>query len=306
MRMRRFAGPLALLIGLSFVGVAHAEPSAAAQEEGRAHFQKGVGYFRVGDFRAALGEFNKANAVAPSFRIQFNIGQTCAELQDHVCAMKAFTTLLDEGGKQVPANQRTIAEKELKRLQALVGTVRIVVDVEGAALTIDDQPAGTSPLGEPTMVAAGKRKITAKKSGLSPVSATVDVPAGETVEVSLAFAESKNQPNVVVSKDTSPSRTPFWIGVGATSALGVGTIVFGALALGANSDLKSQTGKIGVSGSSIDAAQSKVSTLAVVTDVFFGATLVAAGVTTYLFFKTQPSSTQVGIGPGSISLTQRF
>ena len=305
MSMRRL---LALLICcLSLVpSLAHADPSAAAVEEGRARFTKGVALFRAGDFRAALGEFNRANTVAPSFRIQFNIGQTCAELQDHVCATKAFSTFLNDGGKQVPAGQRTTAEKELKRLQALVGNVRVVVDVDGAAISIDDQPAGTSPVADATMVVAGKHKITAKKSGLSPQTSNVEVPAGETVEISMAFAETKSPAITVSSSGTNPpSRTPFWIGVAATGALTVGTVIFGALTLGAHSDYDDQLGKLGTSTSAIDDAKSKVSTLAVVTDVFFGATLVAAGVTTYLFFKTKPTTT-VGVGPRAVVLTHEF
>ncbi len=311
MSMRVRSALALLLLSTSLVSTtaqtAFAEPSAAAVEEGRARFTKGVSLFRAGDFRAALIEFNRANTVAPSFRIQFNIGQTCAELQDHVCAMKAFSSFLNEGGKQVPAAQRTIAEKELTRLKALVGTVRIVVDVDGANVTIDDTAAGASPIADPMMVIAGKRKITAKKSGLTPVSATVDVPAGETVEVSLAFAETKNQPpGVVVTTPSETSRTPFYIGLAATGVLTAGTVVFGALSLGANSDLKAKAGELGTTKGEVESAQSKVKTLAIVTDVFFGATLVAAGVTTYLFFKTKPQSTQVGIGPGSVLLTHNF
>src|SRR4051812_60021 len=110
---------LGISASASVAHVAHAEPepvpSAAAVEEGRARFSKGVALFRASNYRAALVEFNRAYAVAPSFRIQFNIGQTCAELQDYACAVKAFQKFLAEGGTQVPAPQRVTSEKELDR-----------------------------------------------------------------------------------------------------------------------------------------------------------------------------------------------
>jgi hypothetical protein len=246
--------------------------------------------------------------VAPSFRIQFNIGQTCAELQDHACAMKAFERFLTDGGKQVPPPQRTTAERELKRLHALVGGVRVVVNVAGADVAIDDAPVGTSPLPSVVTVNAGRRKITATKAPLSPVSSTVEVPAGETVEATLTLVDGTGAPlasstTAAETDHAGPSRTPFWIGVSTTGALLVGTVIFGALTLGAKSDLDGVVGRFGATAGDIDSARSKVDSLALVTDVFGGLTLVAAGVTTYLFFSTKPPPTQVGVGPGGVTLS---
>ena len=310
--MRARVLTLATLLGVAGLAalprVARAEPSAAAVDEGRARFTKGVSLFRTNDFRAALVEFKAAYAVAPSFRIQFNIGQTCAELQDHACAAKAFESFLADGGKQVPPGQRIFAEHELKRLHALVGRVRVIVNVPGADIAIDGVPAGPSPLGEPVVAAAGRRKVTVTKPSFATASTTVDVPAGDTVEVSLALAEGSSVEGPVAgTTTTAPSRTPVWIGGGVTGALLVTTVVVGIVALGAKSDLDGVVGRLGTSQTEIDRARSKVDTLAVVTDVFAIGTLVGAGVTTYLFFRTQPRpSTTVGLGPGSISVTHAF
>lgn len=292
--------------GVAHAEPPHAEPGPAAVDEGRALFAKGVTLFRASDFRAALEQFNRAYGVAPSFRIQFNIGQTCSELHDHACATKAFELFLADGGKQVPPAQRVIAEREIKRLRALVGSVHVVVNLAGADVTVDDAPAGTSPISAALLVNAGRRKVSASKPPLAPVSSVVDVPAGETVEVSLALADASGAPLPPSAPDATPSRTPFWIGVSATSALVVATVIFGVVTLGAKSDLDGTVGRFGASADDISHARSKVDSLALVTDVFGGAAIVAAGITTYFFFSTQPTATRIGVGPGGISLQRAF
>lgn len=284
----------------------HADPGPAAVDEGRALFGKGVTLFRAGDFRAALEQFNHAYAAAPSFRIQFNVGQTCSELQDHACATKAFELFLADGGKQVPPAQRVIAEREIKRLRALVGSLHVVVNLAGAEVTVDDAPAGTSPISAALLVNAGRRKVSASKPPFAPVSSMIDVPAGDTVEVSLALADASGVPLPPSAVVAAPSRTPFWIGVSATSALAVATVIFGVVTLGAKSDLDGTVGRFGASADDISLARSKVDGLALVTDVFGGAAILAAGITTYFFFSTQPASTRIGVGPGGISLQRAF
>jgi hypothetical protein len=296
----------AFAVPLTTTSAAHAEPSPAAVDEGRALFSKGVTLFRAGDFRAALEQFTRAYAVAPSFRIQFNIGQTCSELQDHACATKAFELFLADGGKQVPPAQRIIAERELKRLHALVGSVRVVVNVAGADVTVDDAPVGTSPISAALTVNAGRRKISASKPPLAPVSSVVDVPGGDMVDVSLTLADASGTPLLPSAPDTTPSRTPFWIGVSATGVLVVATVVLGVVTLGAKSDLDATVGRFGATADDISRARSKVDGLALATDVFGGAAIVAAGITTYFFFTTKPTATQVGLGPGGISLRRAF
>jgi hypothetical protein len=301
----RTLAAVVLALTFSLPSIAHAAPSAAAIEEGRTRFQKGVSLFRAGDYRAALIEFNAANAVAPSFRIQFNIGQTCAELQEHACATKAFDAFLSDGGKQVPPDQRKIAEKELERLKALVGRVRVIVDASGADVSVDDVPAGTSPIAEPVLVNAGRRKITAKKGNGAPISTSIEVPAGETIDVNLAVAAEADAkpPEVVLGP---PNRTPFWIGVGVTAALTITTVTFGVLALGAKSDLDDTVGRFGVSPADVDAARVKVDDLTLATDLFGLATLLAAGATTYLFFDAPRSPVRAGVTPGAFRLRYTF
>jgi hypothetical protein len=261
-------------------------------------------------------EFNRANAVAPSFRIQFNIGQTCAELQDYACAAKAFESFLADGGTQVPPAQRTTAESELERLRALVVSVRVVVNMPGAEVAVDDVPVGVSPLAEPLLVSAGRRKISVAKPPLAPASTVVDVAGGDSIEVRLDLVEPSAPAAPLPPAATAvapigevahvPSRTPFWIGVGATGLLTAVTVTFGVLSLSAKSDLDGTIARFGATSGDVDAARSKVSDLTLTTDVFGAVALAAAGITTVLFFTTKPPASRVGVGPGGLTVVHAF
>lgn len=309
----RLAILLALLLGTSVV---RAQPPSHV-DEGRARFNKGVALFRTSEFRAALVEFNRAYAIAPSYRIQFNIGQTCAELQDHVCAMKAFERYLADGSSKGQPAHRTIAEGEVKRLRSLVASVRVFVNVPGAEISVDDVRVGMSPVAEPISVSAGRRKLTATRPPLAPVSMFVDVAGGDATELHLDLVAAS--PAAVAAPHASapapsssldpPSRTPFWVGVGTTSALAIATVTFGMLSVKAKSDLDSTLGRFGASASAIEGERTRLERLTLVTNIVGGTALAAAALTTVLHFTTKPSkesSSQVGIGPGWVTVAHTF
>ncbi|NOU27459.1 MAG: PEGA domain-containing protein [Polyangiaceae bacterium] len=290
-------------------------PSRAAVEEGRTHFKRGVALFKEADFRAALIEFEKAFEIAPNFRVQYNIGQTCLELQDYACALGAFQRYLKDGEKEVPPARRKDVEarrkdveKEVTRLAALVAHVRVSVNREGAEVSVDDISVGKSPLPQALAVGAGRHKFTATLSPSAPVNKVVDIASGDDVEVKLELegaapaqvpdakitpvappVVAPPPPHDVVVVDI-PSRAPFFVGVASTAVLTGGTIVFGLMSIGAKSSLDRKIGELGVTPGDVESAQSKVKTFTILTDVVGGAAIVAGVVTTILFFTTSPSS----------------
>jgi hypothetical protein len=284
---RRGAG----IIGSALFVVA---TNAAADDvaEGRAHFSKGVALFRDRSYSAALVEFNAAYSAAPSFRIQYNIAQTCNELRDYACAYKAFSKFLADGGKDIPKDQLRVAESETRRLKGLVSNVYITVNLAGAEVAIDDVKVGVSPLADPVLVSAGRHTVTALKSGLPQARTALDVAGGvERIEANLEISEPKAAPppppsnnnnNNNNKEEEARGRLPMWLGIGATGVLAATTVTFGILTLGAKSDLNAEADRFGTTPRAVSDAQSRQDTFAVVTDVVLGATILAAGVTTVL------------------------
>jgi hypothetical protein len=93
------------------------------------------------------------------------------------------------------------------------------------------------------------------------------------------------------------SMTPFWISFGATVALGCTAGVFGALALNANHDLDQALSTFPTDQQSVDAARSKVRTMAALTDGFAAASIVAAGTAVY-FLISPPEHTELAPANG--------
>lgn len=318
---------VAALVQIGFAGVAHAQapaPSDAAQEEGRERFKRGVELFRAGEFRPALIEFMRADEAAPSYRIQYNIGQTCLELQDYACGLRAFERYLAGGGKEVPKDRKALAEKEIVRLRKLVATVRVVASGDGAEVTVDDVAAGTTPLAEPILVGAGRHRVTLLRPGEAPVSRVVDVAGGDAREVSFVVAEpaaparparpaleatgTLSPPARPPPPEPRPSRAPFWGAVAATSVLAVSAGVTGALALSASSELEAATARVDADPAEIDRARSRTRTLSSVTDVLLVTSVVAGGATVLFWFTTRPrgSAAALVVGPGAAGVAGRF
>ena len=314
MKARSIAVCLALTLAFPVAARAGDPPTKAATQEGRERFKRGVDLFRDGDFRTALIEFNRANEVAPSHKIQFNIAQTCLELQDYACALHAFEKYLSEGGKDVAKDRQVTSEREIARLKKLVGSVRVISNKDGAEVSIDDVVVGRTPLADALVVGAGRHKVTVSLPPLPPTTRVVDVAGGDKADVEISLAEPAPvapPPAAIViparppepaapapATTPPPSRAPLWIGLVTTGVLAAGTGVTGALALSAQSKLEKTTARFGATPDEVGSSRSDVRALGQVTNVLLVSTIVAAGVTTVLFFTTSPPPRSTGRAGG--------
>jgi hypothetical protein len=335
-KLARAAVSAALLVcaqgGIGTVAHAQAAGTKEAADEAGSRFRRGVELFKEADFRAALIEFRRAYQLAPNYRVQYNLGQCYLELQDYAGALRSFERYLSEGGSQVPAARRTSVEGEIQKLQPRVARIEITTNVPGAEIRIDDDVVGTTPLAQAVLVSAGRRKISAEKSGAPTTSKTIDVAGGDKITVALQINEAgaPTPPQTVVTP-TNPSEAPRpappespkkteeggksvpWIGWGITGALAVGAGVTGVLALGAKNDLKTKEDTFPGNASDIDDARGKVKTFALVTDILAGGAVVAGGISLYFTLAggkkdsaALPANLRVGFGPSRIQLDGRF
>ena len=313
---RSFFHASRMLLAASLVGsvlrarpqASHAAPPDAPREEARERFKRGVQLYGDGDFRAALIEFRRAYEVMPNYRLLFNLGQTSAQVQDHAAALRYFESYLSEGGTEVPAARRKDVEAEIEKLRVRVAQLRVKVNVDGAEVLVDDVAVGTSPLKDALLVSAGRRRITAQKSGLPAVTRSVDLAGGDKSDLVLELTDDKAtpappKPAVAPAPTTLPPPaappvaptppppaaptsqsmgTPFWASLGATVVLAGGATVTGILAKSSQDKLDTKLAARGSSHGDIEDARSSTHTLALVTDILGGAAIVGAGFTTYL------------------------
>jgi hypothetical protein len=255
----RSLGPAPRAIAIA-VGVALATPAvpARAQEapdpsattlEARDHFDRGVKFYDEADYAAARVEFERAYALAPAWQVLFNVGQSQFQLRRYAQALVTLRRFLAEGGARVPAERRTIVESELADLANRIGHLAVVSNVAGATVSIDGEPAGTTPLAEPALVSVGIRHLRAVYTGPGPARAPVETDAavavGETVTVHLDFAElpepapapPRSAATAVAPPPRGANHTPSIVAFGVAVAGAVAGGVFGGLTLGDKSRL---------------------------------------------------------------------
>ena len=310
------------VLALALPLVAHAQPSKEASQ----HFQRGLKLFDEQDFRAALIEFRRANELVPNPNVFYNIGQSCYQLQDYVCALQAFERYLAENGAKTPDNRRKEAETEINELRGRVAYFILTTNPTGAEISIDDTVIGKTPFASPPLVSAGRRKITATLEGRPLLTRTLDVAGGDRLKIDLKFPEPTtattssaplapvtSAPTTAPPPSNPPAQTPIAaytaFGIGATGVL-VGSI-FGLMAVSSRSSLDDvcNAKKCPPSASSDLDALKRNST---VSTVGFVVGAVGAGVGTVLLLSPSKSGTEAKrsvhpwLGLGSAGLSGRF
>ena len=330
--VRELATLLSLSIALASVTLprpAHAAPSdeAAAKTEAKTRYDKGVKLYGEGAYEAALVEFQRAYDLNPSYKILYNIALIHQQLNDFVDALRNYQRYLEAGKGDITATRRNEVDKSIAQVKQNIATVKISVNAEGADVTVDDVSVGKSPLTEPVLVNAGRRRIAATKDKAIATKVVV-VAGGDEVGLELEVVTPTNE---AVVKPTAPKATKTveaeptsssgghvpWVGWAITGGLAAGAVVTGVLALRASSTLASDRDAFGAPRSQLDDDQSKTRRWALVTDVLAAGALVAGGISLYFTLKkptSEPSSSgaaavehvRVGVSAGSVFLSGAF
>jgi hypothetical protein len=189
-------------------------------------------------------------------------------------------------------------------------------DLTAVSLAIDGAPRSDHMDGSAIELDPGEHEFTFQAAGQPPVVQRFVLHQGElnrreTIVIGPVAATTP-------TPDASSSGGPAW---GRTAGLVVGGVgvaslvvgaIFGGLALSAHSSYEQNCGanigapagqcnSMGVSGQSDAASKATVSTI-----FFIGGGVAAAGGAALFFFMPKTASTQVGVGPGSITLSGRF
>jgi tetratricopeptide (TPR) repeat protein len=330
----RWLHALMLSLAVAVAPRAHAQESESAGEGGentaqtaeshdsvesaRAHFKLGVDFYRERNFRAALIEFQRAYADMPHYKLLYNLGQASLELQEYAGAIDYFTAYLREGGDEVTPERRAEVEQSIRFLESRIARVTISSNRDGAEIYVDDTLVGRVPLAEPVRVGAGRHKFTAVRQGSPPVERMVDVAANEQREVRLEFEERRapalaSAPQVTEIVRTDGSNTAaIWAGM-ATAMLGAGAITMTVLSALAQKEYDDELGSI-TTRSKLDTLRDDAETKALVTDIAWGATIVAGGITAVLIFSGDEDASAeraergvgVRVGPAGVVVDGRF
>ena len=296
---------VALLLCLAPAAV-HADN---AGRDAAKHFQRGVDLYNDGDFRGALVEFKKAYSTWPRANVLYDIGQTEFQLLDYASALRTMERYLAETGANAPHRQEV--EGTVEVLRGRVGRVLLTSD-PGCEVTVDDQPAGTTPLESPILVSVGQRKLTVSCAGPRSANRRIEVAAGETLRVELRapappIAAMRAAMNPVLeARPEQPGKG--WITAWIVSGVLVaGTIAMGTATLVEQSRLASMRSSYPVTRPDLDRQQALTTGLAISSDILGVASLAAVGVSTYLTIKHERARhLKVGLSARGIQVAGSF
>jgi hypothetical protein len=300
-----------VVLGSILLGpAARAETEPPAHEASR-HFQRGVDLYGEGDFRGALVEFKRAHSVLPRATVLYNIGQTEYQLHDYAAALRTLERFLAETGRN--ADHRTEVEETVEVLRGRVGRIVVASDRMDCDVTIDDHPAGATPVAQPIAVSVGSRRVAVACPGLPRGSREVEVAGGETIRVELNFGPTHpfDAPPSALSAAATPPAGPSkgavtaaWV---ATGILGAATVAAYAGAFVEGRQLDDLRHTYPITANALDDKVKLTSRLALAGDILAVTTAASAGLAVYLGWSShRERGLALGLSPGGVTVGGRF
>lgn len=273
-------------------------------DEARRHFRAGVLMLEdpgTPRYEEAYREFKSAYALSPSYKILGNLGLCAMKLERDDEAIASYERYLQEGGQDLDPGDRAQVERDLLTLKAGVVHVDVTTDPPNALLVDVRVPVTGQrvtnvygPLADGKLhlgLRKGHHVITARVAGRKDAVWELDADDASN-NGTHAFTLEVPTTNAVAAVRTRPVPTPVYVGVGVTAVLAIATVVVGVDALKHHSDFTALND--GNHVSEAESARSTGTTLNAVTDVLLAGTVVAAGVTTYLYLSRPTVEERVG------------
>lgn len=262
-----------LTLALALIIAAQATPDipdgddeAASRDSDRAAAAKliGEGNALLDDGRAseALKRFTEAYDLFGSPTILVSMAEAHLKLGNDVRAAEYYQRFLEEKAPGTAAKLVMLAEQRLEELAAELAVIKLETTVEGALVSIDDDPIGETPL-PATYLKPGLYRIGATKEGHVPFSTTVELNGGETRSIPMGLElvppeppKAQIAPPPPIAGTAPPPADDdgsvvetwwFWTAVGVVVA---GGVTAGVLAGTSGGDTFVPGGELGLSGTS--------------------------------------------------------
>jgi hypothetical protein len=155
-----------------------------------------------GDYAGALAKYEQAYAASRDPRLLFNMAVCARSLRAYARMRGLLLRYRKEAAATMSDEDRGEVEAALAAIRGLVASVKLTVNEDGAAVAVDGESAGTTPLGGDLVLDLGKHVVSVKKPGFDPVERPLEISGGDReTAVSVALVPAKTGGNLVVSSD---------------------------------------------------------------------------------------------------------
>jgi hypothetical protein len=212
------------------------------------------------------------------------------------------------------AAHRAEVEATVETLRGRVGKLLLNVDAAGCDVLVDEQAVGTTPIDTAIVVSVGTRKVAVSCATRPGLVKHVEVAAGELVRLDLrlppppvAAVRGLGSATPTGEKHSLTTRSAVFTGWGFTALFLAGTIGVGTAALVEAGRLNALKQAYPVPPDQLNRQSQLTTGLAVSSDVLGIATLVAAGVSTYLTVKyDREKKLRIGVAGRGVTVSANF
>lgn len=188
-----------------------AEPRSFAQadpvtEVARQRYQDGVKAFDAGRYEDARAAFLQVYSLKRHPAVLLNLGQSELRSLHHEDAGNHFQQFLREH-KDITPDQKAAAEKGIDDAKKRAGIVIVIVDANGADVSINGTSFGKSPLPDPVFVKPGKHTVFVSYGGKS-ATTQVDAKPGAVAAANLTLGTTGAGLPVAPVPAPGPSPSP--------------------------------------------------------------------------------------------------
>lgn len=166
--------------------------SPASAQDAREAFRKGENAYSVGNYELAITEWERAYALDPRPRIQFNLAQAFERLGRWSKAVAALKNFLENADPDDPtygdANARM---QSLKERLAKTGLV-LEGGLDGGAIKVDDKEWGRTPRPDKIPLTPGEHQVVVSWGDRPDFQATASVPPGRVVKLTIHTPAATN------------------------------------------------------------------------------------------------------------------
>ena len=187
--------------------------AGALTGEAKALYDIGRASFRAGDTAAALANFQRAHERSGDPRLLWNMAACEASLKHWARAMTLVDRYVANGASLLSDRDREQAIRFRGAAKRFVAIVELST-APGVVVTVDGENVGTTPLGGPLYLDAGKRRVSFTKPGyrgvvrvetVSPESTLTWNIAAERLRVRVLGTEASSSPVTISARpDAGP------------------------------------------------------------------------------------------------------
>lgn len=186
---------------------AAAQPADAATEVARQRYEDGVKFFDQGRFEDARGAFLQTYSLKRHPAVLLNLGLSEVKSGHAEDGGNHLQQFLREHTTATP-DQRQAADKGIIEAKKKAAFIIVIVDANGADVSLNGASIGKAPLLDPYFVKAGKHTLLATYQGKS-ATTQVDAKVGSATAASLSLGTSGAAPAPPVAPaPTIPTPAP--------------------------------------------------------------------------------------------------